>query len=406
MADTRAGAPGIADYDDLADARHRALREQFLLRPDIAFLNHGSFGACPRPVFERYQAWQLELEQQPVEFIGRRAWGLMREARAALARYLNAAPDDVVYYQNVTAALNVAARSLPLRAGDEILTTDHEYGALDRTWRAVCERTGASYVVQPLPEPLDDPDAVVDAVFAGITPRTRVLFISHITSPTAAILPVERLVARARAHGLWTVIDGAHAPGQVPIDLTALGADFYGGNCHKWLCAPKGAGFLYARADLQGLLDPLVTSWGRKAREGTGAASRFVDEHEYQGTRDIAAFLSVPAAIEFQATHDWDRVRAECHALARWTADELAELTGLPPLTTSDRWYGQMVTVPLPAGDALALKQRLYGEYGVEVPIVTWRDRRFVRISVQGYTTRAEVERLIAAMATILREGG
>ena len=234
-------------YDDAADQRHQALRRQFLLWPDIAFLNHGSYGACPRPVFEQYQAWQLELEQQPVEFIGRRAWGLLHEARTALAGYLHADPDEVVYFQNVTAALNAAARSLPLRAGDEILTTDHEYGALDRTWKAVCDRTGARYVVQPLPEPLDDPDAVVEAVMVGLTPRTKVLFLSHITSPTAVTLPLVKLVARAHEAGLWTVVDGAHAPGQIPVDLTALGADFYGGNCHKWLCAPKGAGFLYAR---------------------------------------------------------------------------------------------------------------------------------------------------------------
>lgn len=396
-------APDLAAvYDDAADDRHRALREQFLLRPDVVFLNHGSFGACPRPVFERYQAWQVELERQPVEFLGRRARELLAEARAALGAYLGADADEVVYAPNVTTALNVVARSLPLAEGDEVLTTDHEYGALERTWRFVCERRGARYVVQPLPRPLDDPDAVVEAVWRAVTPRTRVLFLSHITSPTAAILPIAPLIARARAAGIWTVVDGAHAPGQIPVDLHALDVDFYGGNCHKWLCAPKGAGFLYARHDVQHLLEPLVVSWGWRSREP--GPSRFIDEQEYQGTRDLAAYLSVPAAIAFQAEHDWPRVRAECHALARWARAAVAELTGLPQLTAdSPAWYAQMVTLPLPPGDEAALKRRLYDEHRIEIPVVRWQDGRYVRISVQGYTTRADVEALVEALAALLR---
>src|SRR6185437_9123335 len=232
-------------YDAAADARHTALRGDFLLDPEVVFLNHGSFGACPRPVFERYQAWQRELEWQPVEFLGRRVQGLLTQARAPLATYLGVGLDDLAYVSNVTTALNIAARSLPLELGDEILTTDHEYGALDRTWTFVAEHTGARLVIQKLPAPMSDPEEVVEAVWAGVTPRTRVLFISHITSPTAVTLPIEPLIARARAAGIWTVVDGAHAPSQVDIDLEALGVDFYGGNCHKWLSAPKGAGFLY-----------------------------------------------------------------------------------------------------------------------------------------------------------------
>jgi isopenicillin-N epimerase len=394
-------ADGRVVYDDAADARHRALREQFLLRPDVTFLNHGSYGACPRPVFERYQAWQLELERQPVEFLGRRRHALLAEARAALAAYLDADADEIVYFPNVTTALNVVARSLPLGEGDEILTTDHEYGALDRTWRFVCERRGARYVVQQLPTPLDDPAEVVEAIMAGLTSRTRVLFLSHVTAPTAAILPLAPLIERARVAGVWTVVDGAHAPGQVPVELHALGVDFYGGNCHKWLCAPKGSGFLYARRELQHLLEPLVVSWGWQARDP--GPSRFVDEQERQGTRDIAAYLSVPAAIEFQARHDWPRIRQECHALARWARTRIGELTGLPHVTVdSPAWYAQMATVPLPAGDEAELKRRLYGEYGIEIPVGSWRDQRRVRISVQGYNTRADLERLVSALAELL----
>jgi isopenicillin-N epimerase len=389
-------------YDDAAEARHRALREQFLLRPEVTFLNHGSYGACPRPVFERYQAWQVELEGQPVEFLGRRAADLLLESRTALAAYLGADPDEVVYFPNVTHALNVVARSLPLGEGDEILTTDHEYGALDRTWRFLSGKNGSRYVIQTLPEPLDDPDEVVEAVWAGVTPRTRVLFLTHITSPTAVLLPIEPLIARARAAGIWTVIDGAHAPGQVPVDLHALGVDFYGGNCHKWLSAPKGAGFLYARRPVQDLLEPLVVSWGYQAREP--GPSRFVDEQEQQGTRDIAAYLSVPAAIEFQAEHDWTRVRRECHELTRWVRSQIGDLTDLPHVAAdSPTWYAQMATMPLPLScDPVLLKQRLYDEYGIEIPLVVWRDRPHIRVSVQGYNTLADLERLVSALRTLL----
>jgi isopenicillin-N epimerase len=403
MSDPTPNARLIDGYDDAADARHRALREQFLIRPDVTFLNHGSFGACPQPVFERYQAWQLELERQPVEFIGRRRVGLLAEARGALASYLRADADEVVYAQNVTAALNVVAQSLPLAEGDEILTTDHEYGALDRTWRFVCERRGTRYVIRTLPYPLDDPNEVVEAIMAGLTPRTRVLFLSHITSPTAATLPIEPLIARAREAGIWTVIDGAHAPGQIDLDLHALGVDFYGGNCHKWLCAPKGAGFLYARRELQHLLEPQVVSWGWQARDPS--PSRFIDEQEFQGTRDFASHLAVPDAIAFQAAHDWPRVREECHALARWARAELTELTGLPPLTAdSSEWYAQMATIPLPPGDEVVLKRRLYDDYLIEAPVVVWRGQRHVRISVQGYNTAADVSRFVDAVAALVHD--
>jgi hypothetical protein len=219
-------------YDAAAERRHLALRDEFLLDPDVVFLNHGSFGACPRPVFERYQAWQVELERQPVEFLGRRQLGLLAEARQSLADYLGAGHDDVVYVSNVTTALNVVARSLPLQAGDEILTTDHEYGALERTWTFVAEHRQARIVPASLPIPLSDPAEVVEAVWAKVTPRTRVLFLSHITSPTAVTLPIQPLIARARAAGIWTVVDGAHAPGQIDVNLRELGVGFYGGNCH------------------------------------------------------------------------------------------------------------------------------------------------------------------------------
>jgi isopenicillin-N epimerase len=376
------------------------LRDFFLIRPDVIFLNHGSFGACPRPVFEAYQNWQRELERQPVEFLGRRFEGLMREARAALADFCTAETDDLVYVPNATTGLNIVARSLPLKPGDEVLSTDHEYGALDRTWRFVCEKRGARYVRQPLSLPVASAEQVVDAIWSGVTPRTRVLFVSHITSPTAIILPVRELIRRARAAGIITVIDGAHAPGQTPLDLQALGADFYSGNCHKWMMAPKGAAFLYARRERQALLEPLIVSWGWESEKPT--PSRLVAHHEWTGTRDIAPFLAVPAAIQFMIDHDWSRVQQACHELVRYARQKITALTGLPPITPdAPEWFAQMAAFPLPSGDAEALQRRLYDEFAVEIPIMAWNEQRLVRISIQGYNTQADVEALVDALQTL-----
>ena len=384
-----------------AQARRQALREMFLLRPDMVFLNHGSFGACPRPVFEVYQNWQRELEEQPVEFLGRRFKRLLHASRSALGEYLAVDSDDVVYVPNATTGLNVVAHSLPLQAGDQVLATDHEYGALDRTWRFVCQKRGARYVNRALDLPLNTQEQVVEAIWAGVTPRTRVLFISHITSTTAIILPIAELVRRARDSGILTVIDGAHAPGQIPLDLTVLGADFYAGNCHKWLCAPKGSAFLYARREVQHLLEPLVVSWGWQSDDP--GPSRFVEEQEWQGTRDIAAYLSVPAAITFQAEHDWTRVQSECHALLATARRSICSTTGQPAITPdSSEWYGQMAAFPLPACDAEVLKRRLYDEFAIEVLITSWRDLQLIRVSVQAYNSQSDLNRLDAALSTLL----
>ena len=267
---------------------------------------------------------------------------------------------------NATVAVNTVARSLRLGPGDEVLATDLEYGAVDRTWQYLCARAGATYVRQPIPLPVQTPEALIEALWQGVTPHTRVICVSHITSQTALILPVAEICRRARAAGILTVIDGAHVPGQLDLDLGTLGADFYAGNCHKWLCAPKGAGFLYARPERQALVDPLVVSWGWM-EDGTAS---FVDRLEWTGTRDIAAPLSVPAAIAFQAARDWPRRRVECHALLQDIRRRVNALTGLPPLCPdSPAWYGQLATMWLPPCDPLALQARLWDEARVEVPL-------------------------------------
>ena len=365
------------------------LRREFLLDPEIAFLNHGSFGACPRPVFERYQAWQRELEREPVDFIDRRLPGLLENARIALAAYLGCAAHDLAFVQNATTAVNLAARSLDLREGDEVLATDLEYGACDLAWEWVCGRTGARYIRAPIPLPLDDPTALVDALFAAVSERTKAVFVSHISSTTGLVLPVNEIVGRARALDLVTIVDGAHAPGQVPVDLAALGADFYAGNAHKWLCAPKGAGFLHVRPERQESVDAAVVSWGY--REG----HTFTERIERQGTRDPSAWLAVPDAIEFQAERDWDEVRDRSRRLAREARRDLCDLLGTGPLAP-DSMLAQMAAVRLPRA-APDLSERLFEWHRIEIP-VGHDGSDLLRLSVAGYTIRAEIDRLLAAL--------
>jgi isopenicillin-N epimerase len=365
------------------------LRREFLLDPETAFLNHGSFGACPLPVFERYQAWQLELEREPVDFLERRLPDLLAASRTALAAYVGCAPADLAFVQNATTGVNLAARSLDLRPGDEILATDLEYGACDLAWEWICRRTGARYVRAPIPLPLHDPRDVVDALFAATSERTRAVYVSHVTSATALVLPVQEIVARARALRLVTIVDGAHAPAHVPVDLENIGADFYSGNCHKWLCSPKGAGFLHARPELQKHVDAPIVSWGYE--EGTTFSGRI----EKQGTRDPAAWLVVPDAIRFQEERDWDDARHRSRLLAREARRELSDLLGTEPLAPEEM-LGQMATVRLPQAYP-ELSERLFARHRVEIP-VGGPEGDLLRLSVAGYTTREEVNRLLAAL--------
>ena len=375
--------------------------DEFLLRPDMAFLNHGSFGACPRPVFETYQNWQRQLEMQPVEFLGRRINDLLAEARAVLARYLGTEANNLVYVPNATYGVNIVARSLDLQPGDEVLASDHEYGACDRAWRFVCNKRGVRYSNQPIELPLESAEQFIEQLWAGVTPRTRVIFLSHITSPTALIFPLEEVCRRARAEGIMTVIDGAHAPGQIDLALDELGADFYTGNCHKWMCAPKSAGFLYARPELQALLEPLIVSWGWESN--SPGTSTFIDYFEWRGTHDPAAYLSVPAAIDFMTERDWPAVRAACHALALDARDRVVARYG-QSLPASDAWWSQMALLPLPPCDVAALKRQLWEEFAVEIPNVEWKGRQYLRISVQCYTGPRDIDRLLGAIGELLPE--
>lgn len=380
-----------------------SLKEYFLLDPDVVFLNHGSFGAAPKPVVEAYQNWQLQLERQPVLFLGRELDVLLRRSRIALGEYLNADADDLVYIPNATHGVNIIAHSLQLKAEDEVLTTDHEYGACDYTWEFICGKMGSRYIRQPIPLPVHSKEEIVKSFWQGVTLRTKVIYLSHITSSTALRLPIEEICLRARDAGILTVVDAAHSPGQIPVDLQVLNADMVFGNCHKWLLNVKGSAFLYVRREIQHLVKPLIVSWGYNPTPETTTGSRFIDLLQWTGTKDPSAALTVPTAIQFMKDHDWNRVRSECHDLLRQAIERICSLTGMSPLyPLNSDFYSQMGIAPLSSSNLTVLKKRLYDEYKIEVPLTEWRNKQFIRISVQGYNTQEDIDALLIALEVLL----
>jgi len=351
------------------------VRDHFLLDPGVVYLNHGSFGACPRPVFEAYQRRQLDLEREPVDFLGleRRFPELLEEARLRLAAYVGAARGNLVFAPNASTAVNTVVRSLELHPGDEVLIGDAEYGGMELLWRFVEQRTGARVVRRPF-----------DWLEPG--PQTRIVFCSHIEWSSGRVNDVAAVCAATRAAGAMSIVDGAHAPGQIDLDLEAIGADVYAGNCHKWLCAPKGSGFLYARPEIQATIDPLVVSWD------WDESNAFHQVHRWQGTRDPSAYLAVPAAIDFQAEHDWPRVRERCHALLEAARDRLP----FEPLTDH---FVQMLGFRLPPElDGSALKRELYERHRIEVPIFETANGFVLRVSVQAYNDESDIAALVDAI--------
>jgi isopenicillin-N epimerase len=377
-----------------------SLKSRFLLDPGIAFLNHGSFGACPRPVLEACQRYQLEMEREPVDFLQRTFRARMRAARGRLADYLGCSGDDLVFVRNATYGLNTVARSLPLGPGDTVLASDQEYGAVERMWETVCAETGARLVRAEVPFPAPSPDAVVEAFARRIDRSVKVIAFPHIAPMLAQVYPAAELVALARQAGAVSVVDGAHAPGQLPLDLTALGADFYVGNCHKWMLSPKGAAFLHAAEPWAERIRPPVISWGTIS-EGTSA---LLLENEWQGTMDISAFLAVADAIDFAADHRWqEEVIPRCSRLLEDAGPALLAVTrGEDAYLHPALRPPQLAAFRLPGCDAAALHSELFHQHRVEVPVVDTAHGTFVRVSVQGYNDSTDLERLAKALAELL----
>jgi isopenicillin-N epimerase len=382
----------------------QTLKSYFLLDPNVTFLNHGSFGATPKPVFDVYQEWQQQLERQPVQFITNGLWELLAQSRQALGTYLHADANDLVYIPNATFGVNIVARSLNLNPDDELLTTNHEYGACLNAWQFLSQKRSFIIKQQPIPLPVPADETIIDLLWHGVTPRTKVIYISHLTSPTALCFPVTALCKRAREAGILTIIDGAHAPGQVPLDLGQIGADFYVGNLHKWLCAPKGSAFLHARPEVQHLIEPLVVGWGWGDDRELTFGSDFLDYNQWLGTDDVASYLAIPEAITFHQKHLGTAVRHQCHFLLKDAAEQINTITCLPSPYPEHTYYHQMAIIKLPLQDDLpAFKSRLYVNHKVELPCIQWQNEQFIRISIQGYNTMDDIKRLLNALKCELK---
>ncbi|HSP80705.1 MAG TPA: aminotransferase class V-fold PLP-dependent enzyme [Myxococcaceae bacterium] len=388
-------------------------RQHWSLEPEVAFLNHGSFGACPVRVLEEQSRLRARLEAEPVRFLHREVERLLDEARAALAAFLDADADDLAFVNNATTGVNTVLRSLRLSPGDELLTTDHEYNASRNALDFVATQWGAKVVVAKLPWPVPSPQAVVDAVLAHVTERTRLLLIDHISSQTALVLPIAELVRVLRERGVETLVDGAHGPGQIPLSLRTLGAGYYTGNCHKWLCAPKGAAFLHVRRDLQPGIRPLVMSHGYNSQRQD--RSRFRLEFDWMGTVDPTPFLCLPTALEViggMFTSGWPEVMASNRAKSLAARALLCERLGVAP-PCPEEMVGSMAAIPLPDGFPTEppplgidpLQDRLLFEHGIEVPVIPWprAPHRLVRLSAQLYNSHSEYQRLADALAALLR---
>ena len=380
------------------------LREQFLLDPDVIFLNHGSFGATPRPVFETYQNWQRKLEHQPVKFLDREFHGNLRSARVRLSAALGVDPGNLAYIPNATFGVNIVARSLNFDPGDEILTSDHEYGACDNVFSFLSQKKGIKLERQHIPLPLPSPGEILELFWEAVTEQTRLIFLSQITSSTAVRFPIESICNRARDAGILVLIDGAHAPGQIDLNLNNIGADFYTGNCHKWMLAPKGSAFLYVTPERQNLIEPLAVSWGWGENCPYKSDSRFLALLEWWGTKDPAAYLSVPAAIQFQEDHKWEEVRENCREILSNTLSEIDRLTRMPSIYGDNKSnYVQLGAAELPLDcQPKELQKWLYQEYKIEIPVIEWKDRWFLRPSVQAYNTEDDLKVLVEALEKFL----
>lgn len=371
----------------------RNIKEQFLLNPEITFLNHGSFGACPKPVFENYQQWQRDLEAEPIQFLTKKYYDALAVSKQMLAAYINCEPQDFFFLQNPTTAINQVVKSLGLKQGDEVLTTNHEYGAMDKTFDFYSKKYGFVNRRQNISLPLLSKEQFIEEFWKGYNERTRAIFISHCTSTTALVFPVKEICDRARELGLITIVDGAHVPGHVPLDIKELKADFYTGTVHKWLLSPKGCTFLYVDKDYQNSIEPLIISWGYETAMPT--KSKFLEENEMQGTRDATSYLTIPAIMKFFDEYNMKERLAACRQMILEQYPVFCELLKTKPLCKlSGEFSGQMCSIPIQTKNPFQLKEILYNKYKIEIHVMQRGSETYLRISYQVYNAPEELEYL------------
>lgn len=377
------------------------MKSYFQITKDITFLNHGSFGACPKPVFEEFQRIQQELESEPVYFMQKQAAGYLKTARERLAGFVGCQAQDLFFTNNPTIAVNTIMRSLKLEAGDEILTTNHEYGAMDRTWNFYCKRTGAKYVRQPITLPIVSKEQILEEFWKGYSSKTKVVFINQISSATALIFPVKEICDKAQELGLITIIDGAHVPGHIDLDIRELNPDYYTGTLHKWMLAPKGSSFLYVKKEFQEDLDPLVVSWGYES--DAPGESQFLDYHEYQGTRDVSEFMCTPKVIDFLKEHNWKEKSKVCKQIVLDNYQRFCDLLGTKPICPiTTEFLGQMASIPVSTEKPAGLKELLYDKYKIQIPVMPLNGNIYLRYSINAYNSQEDLDVLYKALQDII----
>ena len=385
-----------------------ALKSKFLLDPEITFLNHGSYGSCPKPVFEVYQKYQTDLESHPIKFMQEDVYKLLEISRESLSHYVNCDKDDLIFVTNPTQAVGTVIHNILINSNDEVLSTNLEYGSCDRMWTYDADQKGYKYIQAEINLPIEDKETFLNQFWSYASDQTKYVFISQITSTTGMILPIPEIVDEAKKRGIKTIIDGAHVPAHIPLDIKELDPDYYTGALHKWLCCPKGSSFLYVKKEKQDGIQPMLKSWGWgeeyekfKSSVQLHSPSRFINVFQWQGTRDMSTFFTVPEAIQFQEEHDWDSVRLRSINMVIEARNRINEITKLPKICPDD-WLGQMATILFPIDDTVAFKKTLYNDYQIEMPVMRHIEHTAFRISIQGYNSEADIDHLINALEELI----
>lgn len=374
------------------------IKTDFLIDPEIVFLNHGSYGSCPIPVFSEYQKWQRILETQPVKFFQEDVFRELNKSRNALSEFVGCNTDEIIFFPNPTTAIANIIHNLGLNEDDEVLMTNHEYGALVNAWESWSKSSGAKIIQQKITLPVQTEENFFYEFWNGVSDKTKVIFISQITSPTALIFPIKKIIHRARKRGILTIIDGAHVPGHIDININELDCDFYTGALHKWLCMPKGSTFLFVKNNHQAWMKPIVRSWGKEGADP--GPSEFLQNFQWQGTNDMSSYLTVPKALDYYHKYIYP-LRAKCYQLNRDAHGRFENILGTQPISNGGDWIGQMVSHPLPKRLPKDLKEKLWKEYRIEIPITEWNDCKFIRLSIQIYNQPSDVDYLMNALQSI-----
>ena len=377
----------------------KTIKKHFYFEEDITYLNHGSFGACPKVIFEDYQNWQIKLENQPVQFLTNELYDALRNSRESLSAFLGCDHDEILFFQNPTTAISNIIYNLDLKPEDEVLMTDHEYGALVRAWTVWGRKNNVMIKNAKINLPLESKDKFFDDISKKISSKTKVLFLSHITSPTGLVFPIKEIVDFAKQEKIITIIDGAHAPGHIDLNIHKLGCDFYTGALHKWMCGPKGTSFLYVKKEHQNWIKPVVYSWGKNGDDPE--SSEFLQNFQWQGTRDMSAFLTVPKIIEYFFSKI-ERSRSKSKKIIQGSIQQFQSVLRTEPISNGNEFLGQMISYPIPKNIDKDLKKILWKKYRIEIPVFEWNNKKFIRLSIHLYNDQKDIDSLMNALRTIL----